>query len=168
MSETSEDKTKRKYLSVLRNYQWSYQHSIFYDDPKLSERLLEEMVPFKQRLRRQCSEQPFLVRIQTLKKGSNPHQAYLTIFTTKKVEGLKEMANKVFPATMNVMGKRLSGEKLKQIADAIERHKPHDLSKIFGMTGINRWSILNRDNLVRSDGILDPDMASCYQAGETA
>ncbi|MGP4922705.1 hypothetical protein, partial [Pseudomonas lundensis] len=79
--------------------------------------------------------------------GSAPHQAYLTIFTTKKVEDLREMANKVFPAIMNVMGKKLSVEKLDQIAGAIEKQKPHDLSKLFDKAGINRWSVLNKDKL---------------------
>lgn len=144
MSESSEEKTKRKYLTVLRGYQWSYQHSVFYDDPEQSHALLDHMVRFKQVLRRRCPEQPFLVRIQTLKKGAAPHQAYLTIFTTKKVEDLREMTNKVFPTTMNVMGKRLSVEKLDQIARAIEKQKPHDLSKVFDKAGINRWSVLNK------------------------
>lgn len=150
MSETSEEKTKRKYLSVLRGFQWSYQHSVFYDDPEQSHALLEHMVKFKQTLRRHRPDQPFLVRIQTLKKGSAPHQAYLTIFTTKKVEDLREMANKVFPAIMNVMGKKLSVEKLDQIADAIEKQKPHDLSKLFDKAGINRWSVLNK-NLLKEE-----------------
>lgn len=148
MSETSEDKTKRKYLSVLRGYQWSYQHSVFYDNPELSVGLLDDMVAFKQTLRKKSPDQPFLVRIQTLKKGAAPHQAYLTIFTTEKVEDLREIANKSFPADMNVMGKKLSADKLEQIADAIECQKPHDLSKIFGKEGINRWSVLNRRHLV--------------------
>ncbi|MDY7550440.1 hypothetical protein RGV59_06250 [Pseudomonas sp. FG1] len=148
MSETSEEKTKRKYLTVLRGYQWSYQHSVFYDKPEQSHALLEHMVKFKQVLRRRCPDQPFLVRIQTLKKGAAPHQAYLTIFTTKKVEDLQEMANKVFPAIMNVMGKRLSVEKLDQIARAIEKQKPHDLSKVLDKAGINRWSVLNKHLLV--------------------
>lgn len=150
MSETSEEKTKRKYLTVLRGYQWSYQHSVFYDDPDQSHALLEHMVRFKQILRRRCPDQPFLVRIQTLKKGSAPHQAYLTIFTTKKVEDLRQMANKVFPATMNVLGKRLSAEKHDQIARAIEKQKPHDLSKLFDKVGINRWTLLNKQHLVES------------------
>lgn len=150
MSETSEEKTKRKYLTVLRGYQWSYQHSVFYDDPDQSHALLEHMVRFKQILRRRCPDQPFLVRIQTLKKGSVPHQAYLTIFTTKKVEDLRQMANKVFPATMNVLGKRLSAEKHDQIARAIEKQKPHDLSKLFDKVGINRWTLLNKQHLVES------------------
>lgn len=148
MSETSEEKTKRKYLAVFRTYQWSYQHSIFYDDPEQSHALLDDMVRFKPILRRRCPDQPFLIRIQTLKKGSAPHQAYLTIFTTKKVEDLRGMANKVFPTTMNVLGKTLSVEKHDQIARAIEKQKPQDLSKVFGVVGSNRWTILNKQELI--------------------
>lgn len=148
MSESSEEKTKRKYLTVLRGYQWSYQHSIFYNDPNESHALLEHMVRFKQILRRRYPEQPFLIRIQTLKKGSAPHQAYLTLFTSNKVEDLREIANKVFPVTMNVLGKKLSAEKLDQLAEAIDNQKPHDLSKVLNKAGINRWSVLNRQKLV--------------------
>ncbi|ROL73773.1 hypothetical protein BK634_03335 [Pseudomonas chlororaphis] len=147
MSETSEEKTKRKYLAVFRDYEWSYQHSVFYDDPEESHALLEHMVRFKQVLRRRCPDQPFLVRIQTLKKGSATHQAYLTIFTTKKVEDLRKIANKVFPSIMNVMGKTLSVEKHDQIARAIEKQKPQDLSKVFDKVGINRWTLLNKQHL---------------------
>lgn len=148
MSESSEAKTKRKYLVVLRSNQWPYQHSIFYDDPEQSHALLEHMVKFKQTLRRRCPDQPFLVRVQTLKKGGDPLQAYLTIFTTKKVEDLREIANKVFPTVMNALGKRLSIEKLDQIARSIEKQKPHDLSKLFGKQGANRWSVLNKHLLL--------------------
>ena len=87
MSETSEEKTKRKYLAVLRGYRWSYQHSIFYDDPEQSHALLDHMVRFKQVLRRRCPDQPFLIRVQALKKGA-VHQAFLSIITTAKVEDL--------------------------------------------------------------------------------
>lgn len=148
MSETSEEKTKRKYLAVFRTYQWSYQHSIFYNDSEQSHALLDDMVRFKQVLRRACPDQPFLVRIQTLKKGSAPLRAFLTFFTTKKVEDLPEMAHKVFPAIVNVRGRRLSIEKLDQIARAIEKQKPQDLSKMFDKAGINRWSVLNKQKLI--------------------
>lgn len=78
------------------------------------------------------------------------HTSSSAIFTTKKVEDLREIANKVFPTTMNVMGKRLSVEKLDQIAGAIEKRKPHGLSKLFDKAGINRWSVLNK-NLMTED-----------------
>jgi len=147
VSESSEEKTKRKYLTVLRDYQWSYQHSVFYDDPEQSLGLLEDMASFKQMLRRRCPDQPFLIRVQALKKGA-VHQAFLSIITTAKVDDLREMANKVFPAVMNVLGKKLSVDKLDQIAKTIEKQKPHDLSKLFDKTGINRWSVLNKHLLL--------------------
>ena len=143
MSEASEEKTKRKYLAVLRGYRWSYQHSIFYDDPEQSHALLDHMVRFKQVLRRRCPDQPFLIRVQALKKGA-VHQAFLSIITTAKVVDLRDIANKTFPATMNVVGRRLSDERLSQQARVIEKAKPHDLSKLFDKAGINRWSILNK------------------------
>jgi hypothetical protein len=143
VSETSEEKTKRKYLTVLRGYEWSYQHSVFYNDPEQSLGLLQDMPSFKQQLRRRCPDQPFLIRVQALKKGA-VHQAYLSIITTAKVDDLREIANKTFPATMNVLGKHLSVEKHDQIARAIEKQKPHDLSKLFDKAGINRWSVLNK------------------------
>ncbi|MNJ72538.1 hypothetical protein D3C77_691980 [compost metagenome] len=69
-----------------------------------------------------------------------------------KVEALREIANKAFPVDMNVMGKKLSAEKLEQIAAAIEKQKPHDLSKVLGKSAINRWSVLNRQHLVPVSG----------------
>lgn len=147
MSETSEEKTKRKYLTVLRDYQWSYQHSVFYDDPEQSLGLLEDMASFKQVLRRRCPDQPFLIRVQALKKGAI-HQAFLSIITTAKVDDLRDIANKTFPSTMNVVGRNLSPERLSQQAAVIETAKPHDLSKLFDKTGINRWTILNKHALV--------------------
>lgn len=150
MSETSEEKTKRKYLAVLRGYRWSYQHSIFYDDPEQSHALLDHMVRFKQVLRKRCPDQPFLIRVQALKKGA-VHQAFLSIITTAKVEDLTEIANKTFTAKMNVVGRRLSAERLSQQASVIEKAKPHDLSKLFAKSGINRWSVLNKSNLIPTD-----------------
>lgn len=152
MSESSEEKTKRKYLTVLRDYQWSYQHSVFYDDPEQSLGLLEDMASFKQMLRRRCPDQPFLIRVQALKKGA-VHQAFLSIITTAKVEDLQGIANKTFPAKMNVVGRRLSAERLSQQARVIEEAKPHDLSKLFDKAGINRWSVLNRQLLLRIEAI---------------
>lgn len=152
MSETSEEKTKRKYLTALRGYQWSYQHSVFYDDPEQSLGLLKDMVSFKQMLRRRSPDQPFLIRVQALKKGA-VHQAFLSIITIAKVDDLGDIANKTFPAKMNVVGRRLSAERLSQQARVIEEAKPHDLSKLFDKAGINRWSVLNRQLLLRIEAI---------------
>jgi hypothetical protein len=104
------------------------------------------MVRFKQVLRRRCPDQPFLIRVQALKRGA-VHQAFLSIITTAKVEDLQEIANNTFPALMNVVGRRLSAERLSQQASVIEEAKPHDLSKLFDKSGINRWTLLNKQRL---------------------
>jgi len=154
VSESSEEKTKRKYLTVLRGYQWSYQHSVFYADSEQSHALLDDMVKFKQVLRRRCPDQPFLIRVQALKKGA-VHQAFLSIITTAKVDDLRDIANKTFPATMNVVGRGLSAARLSQQARVIEEAKPHDLSKLFDKAGINRWSVLNKHCLLLLDSEIE-------------
>lgn len=151
MSEKSEDKTKRKYIALLTDHHWSHRYSVFYADPKISNRLLTDMVRFKQALRKKYPEQPFLIRIQTTTKGLNGDktlQAYLTILTTARSEGLKEVALGAFPSEINVMSEKLPPEKLKSIASAIDEQKPHNLTKVFGNVRIRRWSLLNKETLV--------------------
>ncbi|NWA44704.1 hypothetical protein HX793_22280 [Pseudomonas reactans] len=151
MSETSQDKTKRKYLSLLREHQWSHQYSVFYDDLTLSNRLLTDKEPFLQSLRKQFPDQPFLVRIQTKAgngRGDKTLQAYLMILTTARSDGLKEIVDESFTSTMNVMSKKLVGLKPYTIASAIEKQKPHDLHMVFGDIRIRRWSLLNKAMLV--------------------
>lgn len=154
MSETSEDKSKRNYLKQLQGYQWSYQHSIFYEDVEDSRALLSDMVRFKQELRRQCPNQPFLIRIQLLnrKTGRNPDgglQAYLSIITTKNAyKAIGAAADKAMSTQCNVMSKSLTPEKLTKAASAIKAQKPHDLERLFGKEKINRFSVLNKTKLI--------------------
>lgn len=148
MSESSEDKSKRKYVALLTGNEWRHQYSVFYDDPTQSVRLLSDMVRFKQSLRRKVADQPFLIRIQTLNKAGQPLQAYLTMFTTKRVEGLKDVISKLFASPVNVAGRTLQQAKIDSIADAICTQRPQDLSKVFGKTGVNRWSVLNKPLLI--------------------
>lgn len=151
MSETSEDKTKRKYLAMLTDHQWSHRYSVFYANPKMSNKLLTDMVGFKQALRKQYPDQPFLIRIQTTTRGLNGDktlQAYLTILTTARSENLKGVASKNFSSEVNVPSEKLLPAKLQSIASAIDTQKPHDLSKVFGDVRIRRWSVLNTDALI--------------------
>jgi hypothetical protein len=152
MSETSEDKSKRNYLKLLQDYQWSYQHSIFYEDLEDSTALLSDMVKFKQELRRQCPEQPFLIRIQLLNKKTRHSpdgglQAYLVILTTEKTDKPRAVADKVMSAPTNVIKRHLSPEKLASIASAIKVQQPHDLEHFFGTAKINRFTVLNKKHL---------------------
>lgn len=153
MSETSEEKSKRNYLHLLRDYQWSYQHSLFYDDLKESTALLDDMVRFKQELRRKCPDQPFLIRIQlhSRKTEHNPDgglQAYLVILTTDNADNpIRKAAEKAMSAQCNVMSMRLTAEKITKAASAIKSQKPHDLERLFGKVKINRFTVLNKNKL---------------------
>lgn len=153
MSEASEEKSKRIYLHLLRDYQWSYQHSLFYDDLKESTALLDDMVRFKQELRRKCPDQPFLIRIQlhNRKTVHNPDgglQAYLVILTTKNADKpIRESADKAMSAPCNVISMSLSPGKLARAASAIKVQKPHDLKRLFGKEKINRFTVLNKNKL---------------------
>lgn len=151
MSETSEDKTKRRYLALLKGHQWSHQYSVFYDDLMLSNQLLTDKGPFLQTLRKHYPGQPFLVRIQTKMgngRGDKELQAYLMILTTARSDGFKEIVDKTFTSVMNVISKPLVGLKPFTIADAINNQKPHDLTKVFGDVRIKRWTLLNKPMLV--------------------
>lgn len=151
MSETSEDKTKRKYLAMLTDHQWSHRYSVFYADLTMSNRLLTDMVGFKQALRKEYPDQPFLIRIQTKLGGLTDKktlQAYLTILTTAKSGELKEVALGTFSSEVNVSSEKLLPAKLESMASAIDTQKPHDLTKVFGNVRIRRWSVLNANALV--------------------
>ncbi|KFX67667.1 hypothetical protein TMS3_0120835 [Pseudomonas taeanensis MS-3] len=153
MSETSEQKSKRNYLHLLHEYQWGYQHSLFYDDLHESTALLDDMVRFKQELRRKCPDQPFLIRIQ-LHNRKTPHnpdgglQAYLVILTTKNAyKAISAAADKVMSGQCNVMSMSLTPEKNIKSASAIKSQRPHDLERFFGKEKVNRFTVLNRNKL---------------------
>lgn len=152
MSETTEDKTKRKYIALLKGNQWSHQYSVFYDNLTLSNQLLTDKQRFLQSLRKQFPGQPFLVRIQTKMgngRGEKGLQAYLMILTTTRSDGFKEIVDKSFASKMNVISKPLVGLKPFTIADAINNQKPHDLTRVFGDVRIKRWTLLNKEMLVQ-------------------
>jgi hypothetical protein len=147
MSEKSKDKTKRKYIHYLTSYKWVHRYSVFYEDMSDSIHLLNHMIPFKQALRRKYKETPFLIRIQLLKRFGEL-QAFLVITTTCEDLDIKTIAAKHFPFSMKVIDEGLSEEKIASIAEKISSQRPHDLDRFFGKSGVNRWSLLNKSNLI--------------------
>jgi len=147
MAESSEDKTRRKYLHTLTNNAWSHQHSVFYQEPSDSIQLLSDMVSFKQALRRKCPHQPFLIRIQLLKREKRL-QAYLMILTTKRVMGIQEIANKTFSAPTNTIGRKCTPERISSMAAKIRSQRPHDLQWFFKKPQVRRWTVLNQEQLL--------------------
>ncbi|HIQ45414.1 MAG TPA: hypothetical protein EYH47_21980 [Pseudomonas oleovorans] len=146
MAESSEDKTIRKYLHTLTTNAWSYQHCVFYQEPSESILLLDDMVSFKQTLRRKCPDQPFLIRIQLLNREKR-FQAYLMILTTQRVMGIQELADKVFSAPTNTIGRICTPERISSMATKIRSQKPHDLQWLFKKPQVRRWTTLNKEKL---------------------
>lgn len=144
MSESSEDRTKRQYLSLLNNNEWNYQYSVFYEDAEQSKSLLEDMIEFKQTIRRKYPTNPLLIRIQLHKKEEL--QAYLSIMTTEKMKNLSEITAKAFPSEVKILYRRLTEERISRIASAIKTQKPHNLERFFNKPA-RRWSLLNKPHL---------------------
>lgn len=171
MSESSEEKTTRKYLQLLSDYEWSYQYSLFYDDPEESHHLLDDMVTFKQELRRKWPEAAFMIRIQSHRRdmgSGNANrilQAFLSILSTSKLQGIMDgFLDPLFSAPVNIMYKRLSIAKQKQIYGSIAIQRPHDLTKIFKdkTTPIRRYSVLNKAKLEkRQTPLIELEQESC-------
>ena len=141
MTETASERTNRQYLKLHLSEQWTYQQSVFYASPEDSVSLLTEQVRFKEALRKHAPDQPMLIRIQLLDDDSP--QAYLTIFTTSKVHGLKELACKNFKKPMRAIGRGLPPGQRDGIANKIKNGEPHDLAEFFGVSKVRRWTVLN-------------------------
>lgn len=150
MTEASEDKTVRRYLHALTEHKWSHQHSVLYQETSESIHLLEDMISFKQALRRKHPDQPFLIRIQLLNREKR-FQAYLMILTTQRVREIQELADKAFSAPTNAIGRKCTPERITSMANKIRGQKPHDLQWFFGKPQIRRWTILNKEKLIPAD-----------------
>lgn len=155
MSEFSEEKTKRKFLKLLSEYEWGYQYSVFYEDPEDSVFLLEDMIRFKQVLRRKWQNTAFLIRIQSHKNRRNGVlQAFLSILCNCKLEGVKDgFVDGLFSTQVNVMSKELSIGKQASMYRSIAKQKPHNLKMIFKEkeASIRRYTVLNKDKLIKRD-----------------
>ena len=144
MTETSEDKTKRKYVDQLMADIWKYQYSVFYQNPDDSIRLIDDADTFKQGMGRKFPNQPFLIRV-CLKGTGRSKQAWLSILTTAEASGLAERAEKKFSAPVNVKVRRYTDTKAEQAAATIMKQGPHDLKHFFGKEKVNRYALINKD-----------------------
>ena len=143
MSETAEDKTKRKFVAHLRKPIWTIQYSVFYVNKEESYRLLEDQKKFRRELKRKFPNQPFLVRIQTHRWGK-VHQAYLTLYTTQQADGIEELAKRYFSMEVKVANQPLTVEACEGKANTILTQRLHDLTKLFGQVRIRRHDVINK------------------------
>jgi len=147
LSETPEEKTKRKLSTLITDHQWTHQYSVFYREIENCPSLISDSNKLKKTLRTKYPESPFLVCYRTLyKKERGGLQAYLTLFSTTKIYNFNKLANKAFESGVTGTGRALDQEKQQRIASAIKNQKLHDLNKYFGQK-IRRYSLLNKSAL---------------------
>ncbi|MBD2838291.1 hypothetical protein ID144_14680 [Pseudomonas sp. JM0905a] len=144
MTETSEDKTKRKYVDRLLAGIWTHQYSVFYKDIDDSIHLIEDAAKFRQGLGRKFPDQPFLIRL-ALKAEGRTTQAWLSVLTTQKTPELIEWAERKFSKPVNVIKRPYSQAKAEKSAGSIRKHKPHDLNYFFGKEKVNRYGLINEE-----------------------
>jgi hypothetical protein len=149
LSETAEQRTKRRFIEYLGLTRWTYQYSFFYQNSKEARAsALDDATKLKEKLRRTTAlkAQPFLYRLCLYRAN-----AFHTIFTTKAIdlELLESIMLKVNTFEVRVIGRTLREEKIENYKRAIKNQRPHNLIDFFGDTKINRIALLNLNAIER-------------------
>jgi len=81
--------------------------------------------------------------------GKTVTAAYHSFLSTEKLDKakLERIAENAVGGEVRVISKLLKPYKLSSIETAIKKQKPHDLTKFFGKTNIQRFSLLNKNRL---------------------
>ncbi len=166
MSESPEDRSKRRFLEHLDSHQWTYQVSIFLNYYGDKEHSLDVFDSVRSRIARVYKEQPFLWRLAA--KGGLPPSyfkdeediglakvtsPYLTLFTDTSIpkKEIKHIIDKM-PGDFELRVKvtALSEDKINSYRRAVKKQKPHNLKAIYGDRKINRFGVLNGKHLKKA------------------
>lgn len=160
--ESSENKTKRKMIDLLFNYQWSYQYSIYcdvhnlqyeeakgvamswindFDDKKLRDYL------------RKTSETAilFIVRASTIRNRSDRKlvkQIYLTMYCNEALNLDNCERYGLYP--LNFQRRKVHEWKIRTTCNAIQRQALHNLDSL---NGKKRYTVINKSLLIPKENI---------------
>lgn len=151
MTESSEDKTKRRYIRQLLTYPWAYQTSLFYPSEQESLALIDDLSSIKAKLRRKYPDQPFLLRL-ALKHHPAPASetiAWLSVLTLSEIPTLKQFLRG--PDNHRVLRRGIAPDKRLRSAISIHTQRPHRLKEFFGRDKVNRYALLNEKHLPEPD-----------------
>lgn len=151
MSEDSTDRTKRELIDLYKRYEWTYQYSIFYDDPANSIHLQEDLNTLRVKLKNR-KDQPFFIVKRTLNRGFL--QAFATIFTTQEIEGFDKLVNKSSQYEINIRKRRVSDSFIVSTIQKLKKQKLHNLESFFNLKNVKRYSVLNKKKLAERAVIL--------------
>lgn len=162
--ELSKDRTKRKMIDLLINYDWSYQYSIFCDvsnlDYEKARALAVEWInhfddsKFRDYLRKTSNTAIlFIVRVGLIRNrldNKRIKQVYITMYANEKLDltrcesYLLGFDDGEMPS-LNVMNKRVSGWKIKRTVNTLKKQALHNLDFLGNK---KRYSIINRKHLI--------------------
>ena len=160
VSESSQEKTKRKTLELLSSEQWSYQLSIFYRC--FSNRLLalEHKEKVTRVLKRLNPEQPMLYRL-CLYNAPHEHlddiddndllterMPYHAIFSSDpfslKESELAEALSQAVGVSLNVLKRGFKGELKRRYLSAIKTGELHELKEYFNTNRVRSYYLINK------------------------
>ena len=161
MSETSSDKTKRKYSKILLDHSWSHQISIYYNEYSDCEFALLHKPKITRYLMLNYPNHAFLYRLQlknTEKRMFNDLQPqgkieapYHTIHASRKIrrETFLEGLTEALKVDFKVLTRPAHRAKVEKASETIKGSAPHNLERYFGSkTTIRRYSVIGKENLI--------------------
>ena len=178
MTESAEEKRKRRLINSLENYQWKYQYSIFprlggedkgEDSAIASYALLEYDKELRRKLGEQFSDTAILFefrrkviswRFKTRYKIDFT-QVYATFHTAKELdeEKLGKLIDLIYGEDVNYLSQPVTNETIEKNINKIKGQKLHEqITKEFEdqedkRVRANRFSIINRKHLVARKGV---------------
>jgi hypothetical protein len=173
MSESSTEKSKRKFISLLLEYHWDWQYTIFFDHYPEALNIIDNSLVIKDAIKRAHKDTAILYRL--VAKSINPvflsgtdantlvPTPYFTFFTSKKIQftplqnlifsHLERRGVYIFPEDeikgVRIKSRKITYEKLHSYSSAVNRQQPHNLKKLLNKENVNRFGVLNRSKLMK-------------------
>lgn len=156
--ESSNDKTIRKMIHNLSNYEWTYQYSIFVDvlyvELEEAKLIATDWLNkfndslFRDYLRKKNKDvaMMFIIRKTLHRRHSSNkkfHQYYITIFSTDLIDGIENVGN-YGNHIYNVVNRKVTALKIQTTCNALQSQNLHDISSL----NIHRYSLINKSKLI--------------------
>lgn len=152
--ESSTDKTKRKIINLLTNYQWQYQYSIFFDVSYLAHDRAKVValewfndfddIKLRDYLRKTSDTAVlFIIRTGFIKNRDDKktiRQVYITMYCNTEINLAYYLESKG-EDNLNVIKRKLKPWRIPRAVETIKKQKLHDL--VF-LGNKNRYSLINK------------------------
>ena len=170
MSESPENKTKRRFSEYLGLANWSYQYSFFHNDLQTAQECaIQDGATLRRVLARKFRDQPFLYRLCMIKRRDKveedvdeatgeitttkvnfPTLPYHMFLTTQKLpeDSLDDATNYCMDGEINWLYRSRKEEHLTRYNSVIKAQVPHNLKRFFGDKKINRIALLNKKAMI--------------------